>query len=109
MAKNKLRIRKDDTVMVISGVEQGKKGKVLKVIPETHRVIVERLNFVHKSQRPTQRQQKGGIIEKEAPLHVSNVMLICSKCGQPTRVGVTELSDGRKARVCRRCEEVIDK
>lgn len=111
MAHTVMKIRKNDLVQVVSGKgsEVGKRGKVLKVIPKTQRVIVEGVKFIYKCQRPSQRQQRGGIIEKEAPIHVSNVMLVCSKCGQPTRVGFTVVGDGRKVRVCRKCNEVIDK
>ena len=102
-------VRKGDTVMVVAGKERGKKGKVLRVIPEKGRVVVERLNLIKKHQKPTQKVRQGGIIEREGSLHVSNVMLVCGKCGKPTRTGTQILADGRRARVCRRCGEIVDK
>ena len=104
-----LAIRKNDTVLVIAGREKGKRGKVLFVIPARERVVVERLNMVKRHQRPTQKLRQGGIIEREAPLHVSNLMLVCSKCGKATRVGIRVLADDRRARVCRRCGDLVDK
>lgn len=109
MARGGLTIRKNDTVLVIAGREKGKRGKVLFVLPARERVIVERINMVKKHQRPTQKLRQGGIIEREAPLHVSNVMLVCSKCDKATRVGMRVLSDDRRARVCRRCGDIVDK
>jgi large subunit ribosomal protein L24 len=109
MARGGLAIRKNDTVLVIAGREKGKRGKVLFVLSARDRVIVERLNMVKRHQRPTQKLRQGGIIEREAPLHVSNVMLVCSKCDKATRVGVRVLADDRRARVCRRCGEIVDK
>jgi large subunit ribosomal protein L24 len=109
MARGGLAIRKNDTVLVIAGREKGKRGKVLFVLPARERVIVERVNMVKRHQRPTQKLRQGGIIEREAPLHVSNVMLVCSKCDKATRVGVRVLADDRRARVCRRCGDIVDK
>lgn len=110
--KNKkihFKIKKGDTVIVIAGKEKGKKGKVLRVIPKHQRVIVEGVNFIKKHQRPTQRFQQGGIIEKEGPIHISNVMLICPRCNNPTRVGYTFIEGDRKVRFCKKCEEIIEK
>jgi large subunit ribosomal protein L24 len=104
-----LTIRKNDTVLVIAGREKGKRGKVLFVLPARARVIVEHVNMVKRHQRPTQKLRQGGIIEREAPLHISNVMLVCSKCDRATRVGVRMLADDRRARVCRRCGDIVDK
>src|SRR3972149_2033008 len=104
-----LRIRKNDTVMVIAGKEKGKTGKVLRVLPEKGRVIVEKVNFIKRHQRPTSRARHGGIIEREGSLNLSNVMLVCGKCGRPTRTGIRALAEGKKARVCKRCGEMIDK
>jgi large subunit ribosomal protein L24 len=109
MARGGLTIRKNDTVLVIAGREKGKRGKVLFVVPARERVVVEHVNMVKRHQRPTQKLRQGGIIEREAPLHVSNVMLVCTKCGKPTRVGVRALADDRRARVCRRCGDIVDK
>jgi large subunit ribosomal protein L24 len=102
-------VRKGDTVMVVAGKERGKKGKVLRVIPEKGRVVVERLNLIKKHQKPTQKVRQGGIIEREGSLHVSNVMLVCGKCNKATRTGVQTLSDGRRVRVCKKCSEIVDK
>ena len=108
-ANTGLSIRRNDTVFVIAGKEKGKRGKVLLVLPAKNRVIVERVNFIKRHQRPTQKIRQGGIIEREGSLHVSNVMLICGKCDKPTRTGTQVLADGRRARVCRRCGEIVDK
>lgn len=99
-------IKKKDKVLVISGDDKGKKGEVLKVLPEENRVIVSKVNLVKKHLRPTQ-SEPGGIREIEAPLHISNVMLICPKCEQPTRSKFDFLSDGKKVRFCRKCGEMI--
>ncbi len=109
MPKPQFSIKRNDTVVVIAGKEKGKRGKVLVVLPEKQRVIVERVNFIKRHQRPTQKVKQGGIIEREGSLHVSNVMLVCGKCDKPTRTGLQVLADGRRARVCRKCREIIDK
>jgi large subunit ribosomal protein L24 len=103
------RLRKNDTVEVLTGRDAGKRGKILKVIPEKNRVIVQGVAFVKRHTRPNpQRNIKGGIAEREAPLHVSNVALVCGECGKPTRIGARLLEDGRKVRVCRKCKGVLD-
>ena len=102
-------VRKGDTVMVVAGKERGKRGRVLRVIPEKNRVVVERVNMIKKHQRPTQRIRQGGIIEREGPIHLSDVMLLDPASGKPTRVGMRALSDGKKARVARKSGEIIDK
>ncbi len=102
-------VRKGDTVMVVAGKERGKRGRVLRVIPEKNRVVVERVNMIKKHQRPTQRIRQGGIIEREGSIHLSNVMLLDPTSGKPTRVGMRALSDGKKARVARKSGEIIDK
>jgi large subunit ribosomal protein L24 len=109
MAGPQLSIKRNDTVVVIAGKEKGKRGKVLIVLPARQRVIVERVNFVKRHQRPTQKVRQGGIIEREGSLHVSNVMLVCGKCDRPTRSAVQILADGRRVRVCRRCRETLDR
>lgn len=103
-----MNIRKGDTVLVISGKYKGAKGKVLRAMPAANSVIVERVNLHKKHQRPTQDLPKGGIIEKESPVHRSAVMLLCPRCSRPIRVGFKVL-DGKKVRVCRKCGEAIDK
>jgi large subunit ribosomal protein L24 len=104
----KLGLKKNDQVKVIAGKDKGKTGKVLNVIREKERVIVEKINFVKRHSRASQKTGKGGIIEKEAPLHASNLMLICSKCGKTTRIGHQELDDGKRVRICRKCNEQVD-
>lgn len=104
------RLRKNDLVVVIAGKDAGKQGKVLKVIPEKNRVIVQGVGFIRRHTRPNpQRNIKGGIAEREAPIHASNVMIICGECGKRTRIGAKLLADGHKARICRHCEGVLDK
>ena len=103
------RVKKNDTVMVIAGKEHGKTGKVLRVLPEENRALVERLNIVKRHSKPRGPQSPGGIIEKEAPIHLSNLMPMCDRCNAPVRVGTRILQDGSKARFCRRCNELLDK
>ena len=102
-------VRKGDTVMVVAGKERGKRGKVLRVIPGKGRVLIEHINMIKKHQRPTQKLRQGGIIEREGPLALSNVLPICARCDKPARTGVTVLADGRKVRTCKRCGEPMDK
>ena len=104
-----IHIRRGDTVGVIAGSERGKRGKVLRVLPEKGRVLVEHVNMIKKHQRPTQKLRQGGIIEREGPLALSNVLVVCQSCDKPSRTGVKILTDGRKVRVCRRCNESIDR
>jgi large subunit ribosomal protein L24 len=96
-------------VIVIAGKERGKRGKVLRVLPDRNRVLVERINVVKRHQRPTQKLRQGGIIEREASIHLSNVMLLDPRGDRPTRVAVRRLADGRKVRVAKRSGEMIDK
>lgn len=103
-----LGIRKEDTVLVTAGKEKGKKGRVLSVTAGAGRVLIERVNIVKRHMKPSKQYSQGGIIEKEAPVHRANVMLVCPKCGSPTRVGNLILGDGRKVRVCKKCKEVMD-
>ncbi|RMG66792.1 MAG: 50S ribosomal protein L24 [Nitrospirae bacterium] len=103
-----LGIKKEDNVVVISGKEKGKKGRVIAVLPKKQRVIVEKVNIIKRHMKPSQKYTQGGIIEKEGPIHISNVMLICPRCNTPTRIGNKLLDDGRKLRVCKKCKEVID-
>lgn len=104
----KVHVKKGDTVVVITGKDAGHKGKVLSVFPKTQRVIVEKANIVKRHTRPTRSMPQGGIIEKEAPIHSSNVMLFCNKCNNATRVGKKILDNGSKVRVCKKCGEVLD-
>jgi large subunit ribosomal protein L24 len=102
------RLRRDDNVIVIAGRERGKTGKVLRVLTEENRVVIERVNVVKRHLKP-RGQQQGGIIEKEAPVHASNVQPLCSRCGKPARVGARRLEDGSGVRICKRCDEQLDK
>jgi len=107
-----MKIHKNDNVIVISGNADGKTGKILKVFRDNLRVIVEGVNITKRHSRPNQKNPKGGIVQKEAPIHVSNVMVICPKCSEPSRVGrrkVTDAATGRKhvMRICRNCEEMF--
>ena len=103
------RIRKDDKVMVIAGKDKGKVGKVLKILPKKNAVLVEKVNMVKRHMRANPYlQQPGGIMEKEMPLHVSNLMVVCSACAKPTRVGYRYTEDGQKVRFCKKCNEVME-
>lgn len=108
MGKKHPRIKKDDKVIVIAGKEKGKIGSVLKVDLDKDRVVVEKINIVKKHARPGPTTAQGGIIEKEAPLHISNVMIVCNKCAEATRIGTRILENGEKVRVCKKCEEPMD-
>lgn len=103
-----MQIRKNDSVMVIAGKERGKTGKILRVVPERQQVFIERVNLVKRHTRPRGPQQPGGIVEKEAAIHASNVMVMCDKCNAPVRVGQKILTDGKKLRLCRRCGETLE-
>ena len=101
-----LSIKKKDKVIIKTGKDKGKTGEVLKVFPAGNRIIVSKVNFIKKHARPTQ-TEPGGIIEKEAPINISNIQLVCPKCNQPTRVKRDRLSDGKKIRTCKKCGEMI--
>jgi len=103
-----MKIRKNDTVVITAGKDRGKKGKVRRALPSEDRVIVEGLNMIKRHSRARRAARQAGIIELEAPIHVSNVMLLCDKCGKPTRVSFRLLADGKRVRVCNSCREVID-
>lgn len=103
-----MKVRKGDRVMVITGKERGKRGRVKQVLPERERVVVEGINYVKRHRRPRGQMDQGGIIEFEAPIHVSNVMVVCPHCRKPVRIGYERLPDGGKARVCRSCDGALD-
>ncbi len=107
LGKN-LHIKKGDTVMVVTGKDKSKTGKILQILPKKDGVLVEGLNMVKRHTR-ARGNEPGGILEKEAPIHVSNVMMYCSKCRKPVRTGIKILEDGKKARVCVKCGESFDK
>jgi large subunit ribosomal protein L24 len=103
-------IRKNDNVVVTTGKDRGKRGRVVRIVADKNRVVVEGVNMIkrHTKANP-QKQIKGGLVEREAPLHASNVQIVCPECGKPTRIGRRVLGDVRKVRVCRKCEGVVDK
>ncbi|MTI84005.1 MAG: 50S ribosomal protein L24 [Firmicutes bacterium] len=103
-----MHVRKGDTVKVIRGKDAGKKGKVLEVQPRRNRVIVESINKVKRHTRPTQGAPQGGIVEREAAINASNVLMVCGKCNEPTRLGKRVLDTGKKVRYCKKCGEVLD-
>ena len=103
-------IRKGDTVHVLSGRDAGKKGRVLSVNPRKNTLIVEHANIIKRHTRPNPAKNiKGGIVEKEGPIHASNVQVVCSSCGKHTRIGHHTLADGSRTRVCKRCGTTLDK
>jgi large subunit ribosomal protein L24 len=103
-----MKIKKGDTVLIVTGKDNGKKGKVRKALPKKKAVIIEGLNLIKRHSRTGGQARQGGIIELEAPIDISNVMLICNKCSKPARVGFRLLSDGKKVRICKACDEAID-
>ena len=110
MSRLQTPIRKNDNVVVVTGKDRGKRGRVLKVLPARNRLVVEGVNFVKRHTRPNPQQNvKGGIVERESSLHASNVQIVCPECGAPTRIGHQLLGDGRKVRVCRKCDGAVDK
>lgn len=106
--KNKVHVKKGDTVLVLNGKDEGKKGKILKVIPEDSMVLVEGVNMSTKHKKPRSQQQQGGIIHQESPIHSSKVMLVCPRCGKPTRIKKHVLENGEKDRECKKCKGTID-
>jgi large subunit ribosomal protein L24 len=105
----KIHVRKGDTVVVLSGKDAGRKGKIVRTLPTSGRVVVEGVNMVKKHMRPRQQAMQGGIVSQEAPMHGAKVMLVCSRCGRPTRSAAKTLKDGNVVRACRKCGEVLDK
>jgi large subunit ribosomal protein L24 len=105
--RRKSHIKGGDTVYVVSGKEKGKTGKVIKILRDENKVIVEKLNVIKRHARPSQKNPAGGIIEKEAGIHISNLMLYCPKCRRPTRVGRRRLAGGETVRYCKKCDEEI--
>ena len=110
MSRLQTPIRKNDNVLVTTGRDRGKKGRVIRVVPEKNRLIVEGVNLIKRHTRPNPAKNiKGGVVQREASLHASNVQLVCPECGAHTRVGHKVLDDGRKVRICRKCGGVVDK
>jgi large subunit ribosomal protein L24 len=108
MVRHKCRLKKDDKVKVIAGKDNGKIGKILKISRKKQRVLIENVNIVKRHTRPSAQNRQGGIVESEALIHWSNVMLMCSKCMSPVRIQMKSLEDGKKVRICRSCNEIID-
>jgi large subunit ribosomal protein L24 len=108
MMANKCHIRKNDKVKVTTGKDSGKIGKVLKIIAKKERILIENINITKRHSRPSAKNRQGGIIESESPIHWSNVMLMCNKCMKPVRNRMKTLEDGKKVRVCPKCDEHID-
>ena len=109
MTQKKMSIRRGDRVVVLSGKDKAKKGKVIMALPKEGRVKVEGVNMIKKHAKPTPKVPQGGIREMEAPLPVSKVMLICPACNKPTRIGKRLTADGRRVRTCKKCGEAVDK
>ncbi len=110
MSEVQTHIRRNDNVVVTAGKDRGKRGRVLKVLRDENRLIVEGVNFISRHTKPNpQKNIKGGVMKREASLHASNVQLICPECGAQTRIGHKPLGDGRKVRICRKCRGVVDK
>jgi len=105
-----LHVKRDDEVLVLSGRDRGKRGKVLRVSPSTGRAVVEGVNFLKRHTRPNPQQNiQGGVVEREAPIRISNLMVVCRECQKPARVGYSTLADGKKVRTCKRCGGTVDK
>jgi len=103
-----MKIRKEDNVLVIAGKDKGKKGKIRFVYPKNDRVLVEGINMIKTHSRAKAQVKQAGLIEREAPIAISDVMIICTRCNKPTRIGFKALEDGKKVRICRSCKEAID-
>ncbi len=108
MESMKIRVKKDDKVKVLTGKDKGKIGKVLKVVNKTNRVVVENINVVKVHQKPSQANPQGGIVDKNMPIHVSNLMVMCNSCVKPTRIEMKQLEDGKRVRICKKCNQQID-
>jgi large subunit ribosomal protein L24 len=108
MKQGRTYLKKDDQVEVIAGKDKGRVGKILKVLPEESQAVVERINMIKRHTKPTEMNQQGQIVEKEAPIHVSNLQLICPECTKTGRIGKKILDDGTKVRFCKSCGESIE-
>ena len=106
---NNLHVKKGDTVVVLSGKDKGKKGKIIEALPKKSKVVVEGINTVKRHTKPSQKMPQGGILVKEAPMHSAKVMLVCPECDKPTRIKKTTLASGDNARICKKCGEIVDK
>jgi large subunit ribosomal protein L24 len=108
LSNDKISFKKGDKVLVISGEDKGKSGKIVKIFPKKMQVIVEGINFIKKSNKPSQKVPQGGTIKQEGPLHTSNIRLICNKCNKATSIKRERIKEGKRVRVCKKCGEIID-
>lgn len=106
---NKLHVKKGDTVVILSGKDKGKRGKIIEALPKKAKIVVEGVNKVKRHAKPTQKTPQGGILVKEAAMHSSKAMLVCPECDKPTRIRKSALASGKLARTCKQCGEIIDK
>ncbi len=109
MPKTKLAFKKGDNVVVITGEDKGKNGKIIDIFPKKNEVIIEGVNFLKKHMKPTQKSPQGGIVKQEGPINLSNVRLVCNKCNKTTKIKRDVTKEGKKVRVCKKCGEIIDK
>lgn len=109
VAVPKFRVRKGDMVMITTGKDRGKTGKVLEVNRSKGRIFVEKLNIIKRHMKPSQKHRQGGIIEKEASIHISNVRIVCPNCGKSSRAGMKRMEDGQNFRYCKKCGEILDR
>jgi large subunit ribosomal protein L24 len=104
-----MHVHREDTVLILTGKDRGKKGRVIRLFPKVEKALVEKINMVKRHTRPTQQLPQGGILEKEAHVHLSNLQVVCSKCGKATRIAHKVLASGVKTRACKKCGEILDK
>jgi len=104
-----MHVHREDTVVILAGKDRGKKGRVIRLFPKVEKALIEKINMVKRHTRPTQQMPQGGILEKEAPVHISNLQVVCGKCGKATRIAHKILADGQKTRICKKCGEILDK
>ncbi|HTC21220.1 MAG TPA: 50S ribosomal protein L24 [bacterium] len=104
-----MHVHREDTVLILTGKDRGKKGRVIRLFPKVEKALVEKINMVKRHTRPTQQLPQGGILEKEAPVHLSNLQVVCGKCGKATRIAHKVLASGIKTRACKKCGEILDK
>ena len=104
-----MHVHREDTVLILGGKDRGKKGRVIRLFPKVEKALVEKINMVKRHTRPTQQLPQGGILEKESPIHISNLQVVCGKCGKATRIAHKVLASGQKSRACKKCGEIMDK
>lgn len=104
-----MHVHREDMVLILTGKDRGKKGRVIRLFTKTEKALVEKINMVKRHTRPTQQMPQGGILEKEAPMAISNLQVVCGKCQKPTRIAHKVLANGNKVRACKKCGEIMDK